>query len=139
MFFIAAWFLSTFSTFPSRYQAIFIPLVTEENIPIIVVATLAISVSIVFKFIQCEKVFINLVFGWVFLWGAYQIVLFAWAAVLYWEQIQIHPLKFIGLFINMACAIYLALPSTRKKISIARAHIETEKMRKFQLKQMKKR
>jgi cbb3-type cytochrome oxidase subunit 3 len=139
IYFITIWLFISLVTLPSRFKHIVSSTIGIEQLQLVSIVFLVISIYICFKFFKCEKAFVYLaivIFGLtIILVNGKHIVLL----LNYMHNINsTHIIGIAMIALNFYCLIYLSMSKNRKKIAEARANIIEEENRRFQLKLLNK-
>ena len=139
LYFIAAWFFLFFTTMPYRYKTSLSQILSENQIEQLGIAALIISFIIVFKFIQCDKLYISIVF-WSFLLVVFYLFgQLLWIATQHWSSAHFNPQSLFGLTAHILCIGYLSQPTVKSRIASFRDNFEKNEAIKFQKKLLNKR
>lgn len=137
IYFISIWLFISLATLPNRFKHIVNSTVGSEQLKMVSVIFLLISIFICFKFFKCEKLFVYLA---IVIFGLIVLVINGKHIVMilnYMHNINTsHIIGIAMIVLNILCLFYLSMPKNRDKIAKARANILAEENRRFQLKQL---
>lgn len=135
MYFISAWLAIWLIGVPVRNRAVLEMLIGPHATLLVMAIAIVAALIINFKFLQCERTYVDLALGIVSLQLGYLLTRYLWL-VLIDKTPPAYPLQYLLILgLNLYCVIYLMQPSTLEKIAMARTAILARQQHKRQTKQ----